>query len=253
MNLDSQLRTIFNNSASSYDDTAVVPHEIGVRLVEQLQYLTMKPLMILDLGCGTGALSVYLKKKYPKAMIVGLDFALGMLKQARSKQNVIKKWSLVCADMNHIPFASESFDLIIANQVIGFSQDMSHLFRELNRVLKVNGCLMFSTLGPDSLKEIQHLMPEEKTRFLDMHLVGDALLKEQFIDPVVDSEYLTAHHTRLERMITALQAYGLTLDLTDNHDLTYEIIYGHAWKGAPRQISSGSETFIPVSSLMGRR
>ena len=224
MSLNNQLRAPFNSIACTYDDVAIVPHEIGVRLLEQLQFLTMKPLMILDLGCGTGSISVALKKLYPKAMIVGLDYSYEMLNQAQSKQNFIKKWSLVGADINHLPFGAECFDLIIANQVIGFSQDMPHLFSELYRVLKVNGCLMFSTLGPDSFQEIHPLIPEEKTTFLDMHLVGDALLKEQFIDPVVDTEYLTAQHTSLERMTRALHAYGLKPDLKQNNNLTYENI-----------------------------
>ena len=198
-------------------------------------------------------MSKRLKKLYPKATIIGLDLTFAMLHQAKNKQGFLKKWPLVCADMMRLPFTALTFDLIIANQVLGFSDDLNGVLKELNRVLKVNGCLMISTLGPDSLKEIHPNIPEERLKFLDMHVVGDALLAQQFVDPVVDTEYLTAQHAELERMKGALNAYGIELNLTKNVNLTYEIIYGHAWKGEPRQISSGGETFIPVSSLFKLR
>ncbi|MFZ4076887.1 MAG: methyltransferase domain-containing protein [Legionellaceae bacterium] len=246
-------RNVYDRRALDYDDVAVVAHEIGSRLLERLNYLLMKPLMILDLGCATGALSAQLKKRYPQATIVGLDVVWSMLAQAQKKQGFLKKWPLVCSDMKQLPFASCCFDMIIANQSLCFVEDLAPVMGELYRVLKVNGCLMFSTLGPDTLQEIHAHIPELSATCVDMHVIGDLLLAQQFVDPVVDVEYLTAQHSNVDRMKAALGAYGIDLNLEGALDLTYEIIYGHAWKGEPKQLSKGGETFIPVSSLLGRR
>ena len=79
MSLNNQLRTTFKSIACTYDDVAIVPHEIGIRLLEQLQFLTMKPLMILDLGCGTGLTTQKLLKSIRHDKSYACDFAQNLL------------------------------------------------------------------------------------------------------------------------------------------------------------------------------
>jgi malonyl-CoA O-methyltransferase len=281
MNVKAELCKAFNHTAFHYDRVALIQHEIGERLFARLSYLNIKPQYVLDLGCGTGVFSQCLKKQYPDAQIIGLDLAVLMLKQAKAKQKWWKKsWSLVNADMLKLPFASGIFDVIFSNQVIHWSPSLQDLFRELNRVMNVNGCLMFSTLGPNTFTEIRQAWAcvdkhQHANHFIDMHDVGDCLMSEYFIDPVVDMEILTAHYQSLDALVRSLKNQGVRNINAARHTgltgkqswknfeqsmqksctpdgkfpLTYEVVYGHAWKGEQRRFGRGTETVISIDKL----
>lgn len=275
-----EISKAFNKQAGVYEKAAKVQHEIGSRLLERLQYLKINPRYILDLGCGPGASSRELALLYPKARIIGLDLASGMLTEARKKQSWRCKWSLVAADMNHLPFASGTFDLVFANQVIHWGHSLELVLRELSRVMSVNGCFMFTTLGPDTFKELKASWAQASDHahvnsFLDMHDVGDLLLGEYFLDPVMDMEWLTVHYESLVSLIAALKSQGVkNINAARNpgltgksawtafathyeqfrtenskYPLTYEVVYGHAWKGERQKTDKGVEAFIPLSSI----
>lgn len=284
MNKNIEICNAFNAHAAEYETAAVVQKEIGQRLFERLDYLKIEPQYILDLGCGSGYFSKLLKKRYPKAHIVGLDLASFMLKEAYAKQSFFKKWSLVRADMMCMPFPTGLFDLVFANQSIHWASSLPVCIREINRVMNVNGCLMFSTLGPDTFCELRQAWAladnhKHTNEFVDMHDVGDMLLAEQFLDPVMDMEMLSVHYKTLPQLLSTLKAQGVRninaarnsgltgrkawqkfndamSDLrTDNgrFPLTYELVYGHAWKGVLQKTQQGTEAFIPVSQLRERR
>ncbi|WP_419421175.1 malonyl-ACP O-methyltransferase BioC [Legionella sp. D16C41] len=283
MNPKTEICNAFNQHAVHYQQAAKVQTEIGNRLFERLDYLKIQPRFILDLGCGPAIFSLLLKKKYPKAVIIGLDIAYEMLLQARQKQTFWRKWLLINADMMTLPFVDGVFDLIFANQVIHWNATLAPLFRELNRVMAPNGCFMFSTLGPDTFKELKQAWAlvnnyAHTNNFIDMHDIGDCLLNERFLDPVVDMEYLTVHYNDLGELTSSLKAQGVRninlhrnqgltakghwqafeknyqklLTIDGKYPLTYEVIYGHAWKGEQRRLETGIETFIPISKI-GKR
>jgi malonyl-CoA O-methyltransferase len=276
-----EISKAFNRHAAEYELAAIVQQEIGMRLLERLQYLKMKPERILDLGCGPGFFSRELALMYPKAQIVGLDLAQLMLLEARKKHSWRRKWSLVAADMKQMPFATGSFDLIFANQVIHWGTPLPQVFRELNRVMKINGCLMFTTLGPDTLKELKNAWAcvnhhAHVNAFLDMHDVGDCLMAEHFLEPVMDMEWLVVHYETLSKLLKSIKSQGVkninsgrnegltgknswkqfeqNYPQTPNgkYPLTYEVVYGHAWKGEQRKTGNGVETLIPVSQIVRR-
>lgn len=276
MNLNTEICKSFNAKAHGYEQAAKVQREIGERLFERLGYLKMQPQYVLDLGCGPGQFSQRLKKRYPKATIVGIDLAKQMLEMAQKKQGILHKWPLVQCHMANLPFASGTFDLIFANQVVHWASSLPLLWRELNRVMRQDGCLMFSTLGPDTFVELRQLNSHAHVNaFADMHDIGDDLLSEQFLDPVVDMERLTAHFDSATSLFSSLKEQGVKNINPLRHGgltgksywkkfiqsieslqtpqgkipLTYEVIYGQAWKGANRCIDSGTETFISVSQL----
>jgi len=284
MAVTNEISKAFNQQATEYEFAAKVQQEIGTRLLERLQYINMKPERILDLGCGPGNFSRELTLIYPKAQIIGLDLAYTMLVQAKKKQNWRRKWPLVAADMQHLPFASGMFDMIFANQVVHWGNPLARVFRELNRVMKVNGCLMFTTLGPDTFKELRQAWSAVNhyahvNEFTDMHDIGDCLMSEQFLEPVMDMELLAVHYESLPKLLRALKAQGVkninparNQGLTGiiswkkfehnyasmqtekgKYPLTYEVVYGHAWKGEQRKTENGIETMIPVSQIMKRR
>ena len=270
----------FNAHAREYEEVAEIQFEIGQRLLERLTYLKMVPRYILDLGCGPGTFLKRLKQRYPKAEIVGLDVAHAMLLEAKHKQSWRKKCRLVNADMHHLPFATGQFDLIISNQVIHWSSSLQVVFRELNRILHPGGCLLFSTLGPDTFKELRQAFLQvddyaHVNEFQDMHHVGDCLMQELFDDPVMDMEILMAHYNELPDLLASLKAQGvknihakrntgltgkyawkvfeqsmakLKTD-TQKYPLTYEVVYGQAWKSQRHRSDQGIETSISVAQL----
>jgi malonyl-CoA O-methyltransferase len=284
MTIKSEICNAFNAHAFEYEKVARVQKEIGERLFERLDMLIMSPKYILDLGCGTGFFTKMLRKRYPKACIVGLDIAQMMLKQAKKSQTYFKSWSLVQADMLSMPFPSGLFDLVFANQAIHWGMPLGGMMRELNRVMNAKGCLMFTTLGPDTFRELRDAWATvneyaHTNAFKDMHELGDVLLAEHFIDPVVDMEILEVHYASLSKLLRALKTQGVR-NIHPNRNpgltgrqafgrfeaamagfrteqgqfpLTYEVVYGHAWKGLLNRTTEGTETFFPISQLLRKR
>lgn len=248
---------------------------LGNRLLERLDYLKIQPAYILELGCGPGNFSKRLKKKYPKATVVSVDDFWERISGAKS-QTFLSRGSWIQIEKSRLPFKTGTFDLIFAHQWLFELHQPLECLHEFNRIMKVHGCFMFSTLGPDTFKELSSLFNPPltyRTPFIDMHDVGDGLMQAQFVDPVMDMEMLEVHYQnlptllyslRLQKIKTMKQSPGLIgkrqwavfekrIHLLLNQDgklpITYEVIYGHAWKGQVRQNSIGAETYIPISLL----
>lgn len=252
----------FNSSATNYDKFSFLQKEIGSRLLERLMYLKISPNYILDIGGGTGSLCADLSTIYPHATIVNLDIAELMLNA--DKSNALK----CCADFDMPPFKDNQFDLIISSCALQWSIDLKQTINQLNRILKDNGILMFSTFGPDTLKELKQswLCIDSNTHvneFSDMHLIGDILLQHRFIDPVVDKEDITVTYKNASSLMHDLknmgasnknsnQPKGLTSPKTikavnevyeelflredGNIPATFEIIYGLCWGKQTQQV-----------------
>lgn len=275
-----EIRRSFDRAAGEYEKAAVVQNEIGQRLLERLDFIKINPQRVLDLGCGAGQFSLALKKRYPKAQIVAIDISKKMLQQAGNKQTWRKKWSLIQADMANLPFQPGSFDLIFSNQTIHWSDNAQSLFAELQRVMATDGCLLFSTLGPDTFKELKAIFNQIDTfahvnQFDDMHNIGDRLLQQQFMNPVMDMEFLTVCYPSVKKLLNSLKKQGVR-NIHPNRKrglssqrfvdrligqyqeqygqdqkipLTYEVVYGHAWRGVSPQQTIGVETYVPISQI----
>lgn len=267
------IASAFSEAAPHYDDAALLQHEVGNRFIEQLPLFKIDPRQILDLGCGTGQISHALAGHYPKASITSLDIAEGMVKSTR-KNTPTPSFSLwnrpkhqfLVGDAESLPFADNSFELIASSLTFQWCNDLPQLFREIQRVLAPGGLLLFTTLGPDTLKELRaswravddsiHI-----NSFADMHDVGDAMLSGSLGDPVVDMEQITITYEKAITLMRDLKTIGAhNMNPERNHGLTsprklsavsaayeqfrmadgmlpatYEVIYGHAWRGEPRK------------------
>lgn len=280
MHRSNEIRKSFDNAAASYEQVAIVQNEIGKRLLERLEYIKINPTRILDLGSGAGQFSRALKKRYPKAQIVSLDLSFGMLKQSKTQQALWRKWPLVCGDMEALPFADKSFDLVFSNQVIHWAEDMPALAKELLRIMQLDGCLLMSTLGPDTFQELRSSYSAiddfaHANDFMDMHDLGDILQHTPFVDPVIDMEKITVRYSSVRALLQALKAQGVRnihakrnagLSGTSHRQafeqhylqhyqqegkvpLSYEVVYAHAWRGAQRIDGDMRETTIPVEKI----
>lgn len=282
------LRHRFSRCADKYDGSDVLAREIARRMDERLDYIRITPRRILDLGCGTGADLLRLAARYPDADLLGLDFALPMLHHCRLRttppggavgglvgdlfRRLIgaspRATPVLAADATALPLPRASISLAWSNLMLPGLHDPLPAFQEIHRVLEVDGLLMFSTLGPDTLCELRSTLPDQRGervhRFIDMHDIGDALVKAGFSDPVMDMEMVTLTYTELDDLFHDLQASGGTnaassrprglsgkrgwseartryeqLRTAGRLPATFEVIQGHAWKAAAKTTEDG--------------
>ncbi len=254
-----QTRRSFEQAAAGYDGAAVLQREVAQRLLERLDIMKLEPERILDLGCGTGHCIPELMARYKRADIVALDIAHPMLEQARKRGRWLRRPRCVCADAERLPFADASFELVFSNLMLQWCVDIDTVFAELRRVLRPGGLILFTSFGPDTLKELRDSWAQvdgyaHVNAFLDMHDVGDALVKARFADPVMDVERITVTYPdvwKLMRELKQVGAHNVTAGrprgLTGKSQLqqlvnayehyrqadvlpaSYEIVNGHAW------------------------
>lgn len=228
-------------------------------MLQRLEYVKLAPRRILDAGSGPGRDAGSLKRRYPGAEVVALDAALALLPRAGWMDRMLdavrgRRTIPVCGELERLPFASASFELGWSNMALHWVNDPLAALRELERVLAPEGLLMFSTLGPDTLKELRAAAgPARVHDFIDMHDLGDMLVAAGFSAPVMDMEMLRVDYESGLELLDDLRASGQTNARRDRprnlagrglrerleralggrmHS-TYEVIYGHAWKRAP--------------------
>jgi len=279
-----RVRRSFDAAAAGYDAAAVVQDEICRRMLARLEYIKLEPVTVLDAGSGTGNAIPGLAARYPRARILALDLAPAMARRARARRSWWRgvlgggRLSAVCGDIEQLPLAAAQTDLIWSNLALQWVNEPARVFAEFHRVLRPAGLVMFSTFGPDTLKELRAAYGGADRRahvhrFIDMHDVGDMLVKAGFADPVMDMEYLTLTYAAVRDLMRDLKAIGahnaargrpagltgkaLLAAVERNYEsarrdgrlpATFEVVYGHAWKPQPRKTQDG-RPIIPVKSV----
>ena len=284
------VRSAFDQAANTYDASAALQREVVERMVEKLEVVKLSPHRMLDVGCGTGYAGAFLSKRFPGAELVELDLAPGMLKAARARQpDGWRRWLAelqgahfpvqVCGDVEALPLASESVDLIWSSLALQWCDPLDQAFSECLRVLKPGGLFLFSTMGPDTLKELRQAFAgidghAHVNRFIDMHDVGDTLARVGFSSPVMEMEMLTMTYGTVRDVLRDLKGIGAH-SLRDgrrsglmgksawrtmeaNYERfrangvlpsSYEVLYGHAWKAKQQgQRSEGGKQIIDFPS-----
>jgi malonyl-CoA O-methyltransferase len=268
-------RRWFERAAAGAEDP--VAREVERRMASRLDFVKHAPARIVDVGAGSGTSAALLRERYPGADLVLADFARtprareapSFAARLRSAFGAAREHA-VRADMDALPLASGGCGMLWSNLALAWSPDPAVTLREWHRVLEVGGLLMFTSYGPDTLKELRaafaaagdtasHVHP-----FVDMHDLGDALVAAGFADPVMDIDLLTVTYARPEDLFRDLRATGQrnaherrprTLGGRTRWErmraayaaaardgrvpATFEIVYGHAWKAAPRKLADG--------------
>ncbi len=248
-------------SPAEYAEAAIIAREAGQHMLERLDLITLQPKKILDLGCGPGHCTTLLKQRYPAAKMLALDYSQTMLRFAKQQYPSLADW--VCADAIQLPLPNHSIDFIFANLLLPWCDNTEKLLQEWRRVLCPEGLLMFTSLGPDTLRELPQLALH-LPHLIDMHDIGDMLTRAGFVDPVLDVEYFTLTYRQEEQLFYELKATGMVanninVNIEKNTEgvfpLTYEVIYGHAWGPAmdfDRATHETGEIRIPLSHLRRR-
>ena len=275
---------------------------------ERLEYIKVSPASMLDAGCGVGDDLPLLRERFPETPLVGVDLSLAMLVRALPQAAGQPGWRrllppalqrslggrgprLAQADFAALPFADGAFDFIWSNLALHWHSQPDSVLPEWQRVLQPNGLLMFSTLGPDTLRELRAAYAEVEAAhglsaaprvidFVDMHDLGDMLVESGFEIPVMDQETLTITYTSPESLLADVRRWGAyphrraraatqpahprrihaalrkALEARRRADgtiaLTFEVIYGHAWKAVPRTTADG-HAIVRVEDIGRRR
>ncbi len=232
----------------------MIAAEVGNDLLERLSLMTIEPATILDLGCGRAELAGRLQARYPNAKVLALDLSMDMLRAAPSIP-----MTTIQADAHQLPLAAQSVDLIAANFLLPWCEDGLAVLKECHRVLRPQGVLIFTALGPDTLREYQGYLGVQP-HIVDMHNLGDELIHLGFADPVLDVDYYTVAYKSQEKLLKELEDAGMLLpgdggDLPAQADewlATYEIIHGHSWMPPESDgftAASDGTVSIPLSVL----
>jgi malonyl-CoA O-methyltransferase len=266
-----RVRNAFERAAPHYDQAAVLQREVCDRMLSRLDYIKYVPDVILDAGSGTGYGTRNLIARYPAARVVAIDIATSMHLQARPSVSWWKQLTVrgnqtlyVGGDIEQMPLKDACAGLVWSNLTLQWCNDLKQTITEIHRILQVNGLFMFSTFGPDTLKELRQAFrgADEYThvnRFTDMHDIGDMLVHSGFATPVMDMEYITMTYDDVIGVMRDLKAIGAhnategrrrsltgkdvwqnainryeSLRREGKLPATFEVVYGHAWKPQPR-------------------
>ncbi len=283
--LDTALvRRSFGRSARTYDEVAVLQAEVRRRLLERLDIARIDPAVIVDAGTGTGRGARDLKRRFRRSQVVALDAAWEMLDEARRHRGMRRRFARVCGDVTRLPLRARAADLVFSNLMLQWCNDPDTAFGEIRRSLKPGGLLTFTAYGPDTLVELRKAWAAADSythvnRFVDMHDLGDALLRAGFVEPVLDVERFTLTYPSLQALARDLRAMGsrnanagrprgLTgkgarARMIAAYELmrgngrlpaTFEVIYGQAWSPdrEPGRAGAQGEFAVPLRHI-GRR
>ena len=279
------VRRAFERAAATYDGAADLQRETADELLDRLAAVKVEPERVVDLGCGTGHALQGLQKLYRGAEVIGVDFSHAMAARARSRPRgrarLRRRPLAICADMERLPLADASVDIVFSSLAFQWARDPVALFGEVRRVLRPDGAFMFASFGPDTLFELRAAWAEIDDRvhvsqFPDMHDIGDAMLGAGLVDPVMDVDRQRRAYEDLPALMRSIKAigaqnaeHGRPRGLTgpgvlrrlesayaartgDGRPLaSWELVYGHAWGAQIPRPGSGSpqEFHIPLESI----
>ncbi len=242
--------------------------EVARRMAERLGLVRLQPAELVDWWSFNGAGGALLRQAYPRARILHVEPLHAVRERTRAAATK-RRWlprlgaaAHAWCDPQQVPAGSAG--LLWANMMLHLSADPQATLGAWQRVLAVDGFLMFSTLGPGTLQGLRQLYarlgwPSPHAPFVDMHDLGDMLVQAGFADPVMDQEQLTLTWADADALLNELRSLGGNADpqraaglrtprwrrrLCDELQqlrgadgrlrLDFEVVYGHAFRAAPK-------------------
>ena len=270
-----RVRRLAARAALHYDAAAWLPRRVADAVMEHLQPVRIDPERILDVGAGTGICARRLARHYRSARVISLDCSIPMLRVGRRRgPRWFSKRSFACGDTEALPVADASIDLLVSSLMLPSCSSPDAAFAEFHRVLKPGGLLMFSSLGPDTMRELRASWIAVDSRvhvhaFIDMHDLGDALLRAGLRDVVMDTERVTAEYRDVATLMTELKQLGVSnaargcrAGLTTPAHLaamaagyerqrreailpaSFEVVFGHGWRAPSHSVDVSTDAML---------
>jgi len=254
--------------------------EVARRMAERLPVIRQQPETVIDWWSHAGASQALLVEAYPNARQLRVE-ATSTLSPGRVSHAPwwsARRWRRQEPPVDEASLPASAGELLWANMMLHTVPDPESLLQRWRRALAVDGFLMFSTLGPDTLAGLRAVYRdagwgESHAAFTDMHDLGDMLVAAGFADPVMDQERLTLTWATPEAMLGELRTLGINANparfaglrtprwrsrLLDalreragadgRMALEFELVYGHAFNPLPRAKVAG-ETRVPLDDL----
>jgi len=276
------IRSHFDRASRTYDESAVLQQRVRQQMIDRLDWIAFEPETVVDLGCGTGLAALALAGRWPKARVIAVDFAPGMLREL-ARHDRDNRCERLCSDARSLPLADASVDLAFCNLMLPWCEDLDAVFTEIARVLRPRGLLSFTTFGPDTLVELRAAWQEADDAthvhpFTDMHDIGDGLIRAGLSEPVLDVSRFTLTYPDVGALMRDLKAIGSQNATSDRPrgltgrsrmaavekayeayrsdgvlPATHEVVFGQAWGAIERPDQERDDEFaFPVSSLRRR-
>ncbi|GKS74783.1 methyltransferase domain-containing protein [Acidovorax sp. SUPP950] len=245
--------------------------EVARRMDDRLQWIRQAPAAWCDWDPVRGGLQAHalVRQRYPQAACQVAETAVR--RQPVAEQALGAAWWSPSRWGGRAPKfglpADGSVNMVWSNMALHTAADPQRLIGQWHRALAVDGYLMFSCLGPDTVRELHAVYaelgwPPAGHAMTDMHDWGDMLVQAGFAEPVMDMERIRLTFATPARLLQELRELGCNLHparfpalrgrrwrerleqaladrLADPNEggqlaLTFEIVYGHAFKPAPR-------------------
>ncbi|TXH89062.1 MAG: biotin synthase [Rhodoferax sp.] len=244
--------------------------EVARRMAQRLLWIAKPPASWLHWAPLAGGMDGHalVQQTYPKSgcfvQDARMEYAHAALKSIAKPWWNPSRWRAAGA---RVEAPSDGVGMVWANMALHMDADPQQLLQRWLELLQVDGFVMFSCLGPDTLRELRALYAAQgwgdpSHDFTDMHDWGDMLVQAGFAEPVMDMERITLSFETPQRALQELRGLGRNLragrfgglhgrgwhaalqgamqrELADPQDggrikLTFEVVYGHAFKPAPR-------------------
>ena len=213
--IDEKIRQAFSDAALQYDALTSLHKEIGRDLIKTVR-MHEPCARILDIGMGTGWLTTRLAHLFPGSVVVGLDFAQGMIDQAKQQGEDIR---ILQADAGHLPFQKNSFDIIISNLAYQWIEDIPRAFQQCSDTLNKTGVLSLTLFGHQTLQELfvaleQSQLSADQGKILSVRRLATldevkaALAHAGFIDAIVDYERIKVRFPDMLGLIKWTKSIG---------------------------------------------
>jgi malonyl-CoA O-methyltransferase len=275
----------FGGASARYHAAARLQASVGAELLDRLQYFPLAPRVILDLGAGAGRDAAALRERYPRARVIAIDLAFGMVREARRRQRFWRRYDCLCADAAALPLAAGSVDLVFCNLMLQWCAAPAQVIDQVRQALRPGGLLLFSSFGPGTLQELRAAWASvddhsHVSAFADMPQLGAALTQAGMAEPVMDRELRVLHYADVPALMSELRMIGARHAAADRRrsltgprrlqamvaayeqlrtgaglPASWEIICGAAFAGqapADGPAAAGSEFGVPVAALRRR-
>ena len=257
--------------------------EVARRMGERLALIRLKPALVIDWWGHVGASAAVLQQAHPQARRVVVEPTQALLERSlqagRAPWWSARRWSTTAADvqLESAPLP-QTVQMVWANMMLHAVDDPPALFDRWQQALGIDGFVMFSCLGPGTLRELRTLYQRlgwgpATPAFIDMHDLGDMLVRAGFADPVMDQEVLSLRWDSPQALLDELRSVGRNaaprrfaglrtprwrdrllaeLEALRGPDgkvaLSFEVAYGHAFKAAVRA-RPGEPTTVSLEAM----